>query len=144
MALINSDEFARTSHENGGEELKDYEVEINGIATTLRLTDADALRRGLRKPRKGEEVDEEAVPVADGPPVELKEYTIETESGIEATVALTDADAEARGLKDTPKSKQKAAPANKAAAPENKAAEPSKRDQIAAQSFGQAKPKGDA
>jgi len=143
MALINSDEFARTQHDNGGEELKDYEVEINGIATTLRLTEADALRRGLRKPRKGEEVDEEAVPVADGPPVELQEYTVEGENGIEATVKLTAEDAEARGLKAAPKSKQKA-PANKAATPENKAAEPSKRDQIAAQSFGQTKPKGNA
>lgn len=48
MGIINSDEFATVSAENGGSELKSYETEVNGIATTLRLTDADAERRGLK------------------------------------------------------------------------------------------------
>lgn len=30
--------------------LKDYEVEVNGVKTTLRLTDADAKARGLAAP----------------------------------------------------------------------------------------------
>jgi hypothetical protein len=30
--------------------MDEYEVEINGVATTLQLTDADAEARGLKKP----------------------------------------------------------------------------------------------
>lgn len=33
-----------------GGELSSYEVEVNGIVTTLRLTDRDAELRGLKKP----------------------------------------------------------------------------------------------
>lgn len=32
--------------------LKDYEVEVNGVKTTLRLNDADAKARGLDVPTK--------------------------------------------------------------------------------------------
>lgn len=34
--------------------LKDYEVEVNGVKTTLRLTDADAKARGLTQEKKAE------------------------------------------------------------------------------------------
>lgn len=32
-------------------ELSNYEVEINGFTTTLRLSEADAKKRGLSKPK---------------------------------------------------------------------------------------------
>lgn len=32
-----------------GGELEDYDVEVNGVKTTLRLTKADAERRGIKK-----------------------------------------------------------------------------------------------
>lgn len=32
--------------------LKDYEVEVNGVSTTLRLSNADAKARGLSEPAK--------------------------------------------------------------------------------------------
>jgi hypothetical protein len=38
--------------EPGVAELSNYEVEINGMKTVLRLSDADAKKRGLSKPAK--------------------------------------------------------------------------------------------
>lgn len=53
MALITSgfggDDTPPKPAQKGGP-VKRYEVEINGVRTTLQLTDADAKARGLEKP----------------------------------------------------------------------------------------------
>jgi hypothetical protein len=36
--------------EQGGPAVKEYDVEINGVTTTLQLSDRDAEARGLKKP----------------------------------------------------------------------------------------------
>lgn len=51
MALIGSEggTWPPSATPQGGP-VKEYEVEINGVATTLQLTDADAEARGLKQP----------------------------------------------------------------------------------------------
>lgn len=119
--------------ESGGEGLKTYDTEINGVSTTLRLSDRDARARGLLKGGDPAEGD----PAGEAQAVELKPYKVER-NGIETTVQLSDADAEKQGLKAAPKSKQATAPANKAKTASDK------RAAVSSKSFGQAGSKDNA
>jgi hypothetical protein len=51
MALIGTtgDETWPPVAESGGPAVKKYDVEVNGVTTTLKLSDADAKARGLLK-----------------------------------------------------------------------------------------------
>lgn len=120
MGIINSDEFATVSSANGGELLKPYDVEINGHKTTVKLTDADARRRGLLEVDEGPS---EEVAALQGEVDELKALLAESKEREVAAVNNMEA-AQAKAAKAAADAKEAAPAANKQApAPQNKAAD---------------------
>lgn len=119
MGIINSDEFAIVGTANGGELLKPYDVEISGHKTTVKLTDADARRRGLLDEKAEDDAAELRQQVA-----ELKAKLAETETKErDAVEAKEKAETElAEAKTETEAHKAKSAANKQAPTPQNKGA----------------------